>query len=142
MSERAELRQALVIALEQAREAFDHAETKDDHMLCEMRYRTFETALVGLNDPAQIVPDREKLVEYYDGEIARVTGLYFDALNEIKVLKAPAQRLPIQADIKQIISEGWRNGKSSAEVAAEILREFDMPAQGALGARDNDERNP
>lgn len=41
------------------------------------------------------------------------------------------QSVPMRADIEQIISEGWRNGKTSAEVAAEILREFDVPAQEA-----------
>jgi hypothetical protein len=32
----------------------------------------------------------------------------------------------MQADIAQIIDTGWKSGKSSADVAAEILREFDV----------------
>lgn len=45
------LREALIIALEMATEAFDRAESKDDHMLCEMRYRTIEAALVEARKP-------------------------------------------------------------------------------------------
>jgi hypothetical protein len=42
-------------------------------------------------------------------------------------LSAPSQQPPMQADIAQIIDAGWKSGKSSADVAAEILREFDTP---------------
>ncbi|HEU0038026.1 MAG TPA: hypothetical protein VFR76_02015 [Verrucomicrobiae bacterium] len=35
---------------------------------------------------------------------------------------------PMLADIAQIIDVGWKAGKSAAEVAGEILREFDGPA--------------
>src|SRR5216684_5981194 len=38
------------------------------------------------------------------------------------------ERQPMQADIAQIIKAGWNSGKSSDDVAAEILREFDVPA--------------
>jgi hypothetical protein len=41
-----------------------------------------------LSAPAQKSPDRNKLAEFYDSELARVTGLYFDALKEISALKA------------------------------------------------------
>lgn len=34
---------------------------------------------------------------------------------------------PMQADIAQIIHQGWANGKTSVEVAAEIVREIDAP---------------
>jgi len=46
--------------------------------------------------------------------------------------KSPdAAATPMQADIAQIISEGWSNGKTSAEVAEAVLREFDaaQPSQ-------------
>ena len=36
------------------------------------------------------------------------------------------------ADIEQIIDRGWRNGRSAAEVAAEIMRECDCAAQGTM----------
>src|SRR5216684_349137 len=38
------------------------------------------------------------------------------------------ERQPMQADIAQIIKAGWSSGKSSDDVATEILREFDVPA--------------
>jgi len=48
--------EVLTIALEQAREAFDYAETKDDHLLCEARYRTFENALATIpSSPAPVL---------------------------------------------------------------------------------------
>jgi hypothetical protein len=34
---------------------------------------------------------------------------------------------PMLADIAQIIDAGWRAGKSSADVAEEVLREFEAP---------------
>lgn len=42
-----------------------------------------------------------------------------------------AAATPMLADIEQIISDGWRNGKTSAEVAEDVLREFGAPAQGS-----------
>ena len=38
------------------------------------------------------------------------------------------ERQPMQADIAQIISNGWKSGKGPHAVAEEILREFDVPA--------------
>ncbi len=35
---------------------------------------------------------------------------------------------PMLADIAQIIDAGWKSWKSAAEVALEIVREFDDPA--------------
>ncbi len=46
-----------------------------------------------------------------------------------------AQQPPMLADIAQIIDAGWKSGKSAADVAGEILREFDAPAQCALTAQ-------
>ncbi len=40
-----------------------------------------------------------------------------------------AAATPMQADIAQIISDGWSSGKTSAEVSDAVLREFDDPAQ-------------
>lgn len=40
-----------------------------------------------------------------------------------------AQRSPMAADIEQILSEGYANGKTRSEIAEEIRREFDAPAQ-------------
>ena len=37
--------------------------------------------------------------------------------------------MTMHADIAQIISEGWRNGKTSSEVAEEIVREFFVPSE-------------
>lgn len=43
------------------------------------------------------------------------------ARNGILVVAQP----PMQADIAQIIREGYVNGKTADEIAAEILREFE-----------------
>jgi hypothetical protein len=43
---------------------------------------------------------------------------------EIPAPASPAQA-PMRADIAQMIDAGWKTGKSSSEVAEEILREFD-----------------
>jgi hypothetical protein len=43
-----------------------------------------------------------------------------------------AQRSPMAADIEQILSQGYANGKTRAEIAEEIRREFDAPAQSAM----------
>jgi hypothetical protein len=41
-------------------------------------------------------------------------------------LKALTPRgMPMLADIAQMIDDGWRNGRASTDVAAEILQEFD-----------------
>lgn len=41
------------------------------------------------------------------------------------LLSRPAAQRPMRADIAQMIDAGWKTGKSSSEVAEEILREFD-----------------
>jgi hypothetical protein len=53
-----------------------------------------------------------------------------DGLYEIRPLYAAPQpggvaQAPMRADIAQMIDAGWKTGKSSSEVAEEILREFD-----------------
>ena len=57
-------------------------------------------------------------------------GLYFrpDAKGYTGIrdeARARAQRQPMRNDIAQMISDGWKSGKSSIDVAEEILREFD-----------------
>ncbi len=48
---------------------------------------------------------------------------------EATVLSASQpERQPMQADIAQIISDGWKSGKGPHVVAEEILREFDVPS--------------
>jgi hypothetical protein len=42
---------------------------------------------------------------------------------------------PLLADIAQIIQAGWSNGKSSTEIAEEILQELDEPAHAWLKAK-------
>jgi hypothetical protein len=42
---------------------------------------------------------------------------------------APVQRQPMQADVAQIVDAGWKSGKSSDDIAAEILREIDVVGQ-------------
>lgn len=52
--------------------------------------------------------ERNKLAEYYDAELANVTGQLFDALNEIKRLKA--ERLKLDRRIhnqRQQLRETW-----------------------------------
>ena len=57
----------------------------------------------------------------------------FDIANAIKMRgtaltstpSEPAQRQPMRNDIAQMISDGWKSGKSSIDVAGEILQEFD-----------------
>lgn len=60
-------------------------------------------------DEAVAPPDRNKLAEFYDAEMARVTGLYFDALNEIKALRAlPSEAIGREMDVK--IDAAYANG--------------------------------
>ena len=53
---------------------------------------------------------------------------YEAAAKAVLALRAPAQRLPMLADVAQIIANGWLRGNSPFETAAEILQELDTPA--------------
>lgn len=67
-----------------------------------------------------------------------VTPLYADAAQaESRPETARASDTPMLADVAQIISEGWQTGKSSAEVAEAVLREFGNPAAATTARPDS-----
>lgn len=68
------------------------------------------------------------------------------ALRHCAGLSAFAQRAPMAADIALIIQDGWYAGRSSVEVAEQIMREFDSPAHNSpplgLSPRNSGEGDP
>ncbi|SEE52758.1 hypothetical protein [Bradyrhizobium lablabi] len=59
----------------------------------------------------------------FKGKIAHIKQS--DIATIVDALASASTATPMRADIEQIISEGWRNGMSPAEMAAKILREFE-----------------
>jgi hypothetical protein len=81
-----------------------------------------------MNQSSPVTERLRQFAAYGDTAEGRILAQL--ALTEIERLRAQAAT-PMRADIEQIISDGWRNGKSSAEVADAVLVEFGNPAQGS-----------
>ena len=106
-----------------------------DISLVEFNEAERQMIVAALRRHAQCAPDHDKIaldaarsILRVDSNLpivqrkARIQCIVLDALSTVTLTP------PMLADIAQIIDAGWKSGQSSAEVAAEILREFDGTA--------------
>lgn len=97
--------------------------------LVERIYHTLNSTPGGAATPSE--PIEQLRAALADIDISAYNAAKWRIEKAIALLNEAQTVTPMQADIAQIISDGWSNGKTSTEVAEAVLREFDTPAQGS-----------